>query len=153
MMTLMVFLVEDYLDEIGAMPGIDPRTVNSWQDTNNFNETARVFAMKHNLGSIGEGGSRHIALRGFLSELGANPDRQKEFLDGYRELRKEKVVLWVDGLTGKVDLPLTDHQRWLASINRGRAEKQQEPLTDQDVNTAATLQTAYVESQAPLRSQ
>ncbi|SRR6266568_6725056 len=144
-------LVEDYLEALYTIPNLDPRIAKSWEDTAMFDITVKTFAKRHEFPHDQDDKIR-ISLKGLLDDLSENPDQQNEFLDIYRDIRKEKTILWTDSLTGKVEVPLTDHHRWLRAINYGRQDKSQANLDEQDINTAVKLQTAYVESQAPVRA-
>lgn len=141
--------VEDMVEELKSNKNLDSKTIKCWEDSINFSETVRLFAKGYRFGSSDDKGNVNVSFRELFSLFGEKPDLQQDFLKIYREVRKERVRILIDALTGKIDLPIKDGEKWLNSINLGRQSKQQSMLTENDVNTAVKLQTAYAEAFSP----
>lgn len=130
-------------------PTLDPGITLAYIDPLNFNEAIRLLAKAKDL----EGG---ISLKQMLDDIAQSPEAQQDFIKTYRNVRKQRVELLMQGLLGKKDVPVLDTDkdkdvnRW---INYARQRKGLPSIDPTSIRTIQEFQMAYMEAFSPEREQ
>lgn len=130
---------------------LDPDLVRINSDIQNFLIISRDFAKRHNIGVQGDEGKTLVSHRAVLTAAGADAEKKAEFVELYRNVRKERVTVLIDALSGKKDIPIHPEHviRWINAVRSGR---QLPPVANEDVNTVAKGLTASMEAKSPIRT-
>lgn len=90
-----------------------------------------------------------------FDNLAESPEAQEKFLQTYRSVRKQRVEILIDGLTGKKDIPLyedskeKDVKNW---TDYARQQKGQPVLDPASIRTVQEFQMAYLQALSPERA-
>lgn len=144
-----ISVVESELEDLQRQfPSLDKSIFKAYEDSFNFAESMRLIAK--NDGQVGD-----ISLKGLLYQIAHSPTAQQQFSQIYRGVRRQRVELLIEGLSGRKDIPLSgdnrdkDVKKWTAFA---RKEKSLQELDPTDIHTIQDFQMAYVESYSPERS-
>lgn len=140
------FAGEEYEDIKMAFPDIDDAVPMAYRDAVNFNEAVRLIGWSNKV--------KEVSLQELFAKTSTDPNELARFKDAYRNVRKQRVELLVDGLLGEEPIPLREPNKEAqikAWINGPRQRLGLKLIDPEIIQTIQDFQMAYTETFSPQR--